>query len=55
MTDLRHDDRHDDRDAKQAAGQPERARRAARRTAWLFAGFALAIYLGFLFMGMLGK
>ena len=51
MTDLRHEDRKDSTPAPQLASN----RRAARRTAWLFAGIALAIYVGFLLMGMLGK
>ena len=51
MTDLRHDDPKDSTPALQLA----RNRRAARRTAWMFAGIALAIYVGFLVMGVLGK
>lgn len=32
---------------------PRRA--AARRTAWLFAGIAMAVYVGFLLIGVLGR
>ena len=38
-------------DDTQAA--PKRA--AARRTAWLFAGIAVAVYVGFILMGVLGR
>lgn len=34
--------------------QVAEARRRARRTAWLVAGIALAIYLAFLALGMTG-
>ena len=47
MTDLRQD--------PHAKVQLERAKRGARRTAWLFAGIAVLIYLAFLAAGMLGK
>ena len=30
-------------------------RAAARRTAWLFGGIAVAVYVGFLLMGVLGR
>jgi hypothetical protein len=47
VTNLRQDDA--------STMQVERARRGARRTAWLFAGIALAVYLGFLLIGSLAK
>ena len=51
MTDIRPDASQDN----PSAAQLERARRGARRTAWLLAGIALAVYLGFILMGALGK
>ena len=51
MTDIRPDPSHEN----PAAAQLERARRGARRTAWMLAGVAVAVYLGFLLMGALGK
>ena len=47
MTDIRHD--------RPSAAQLERARRGARRTALLLAAIVVAIYVGFLLMGALGK
>ena len=38
-------------DETQAA--PKRA--AARKTAWLFAGIAVAVYVGFILLGVLGQ
>jgi len=38
-------------DDTQAA--PKRA--AARKTAWLFAGIAVAVYVGFILLGVLGR
>ena len=35
--------------------QLERARRGARRTAWLLAGIVVVIYVGFMVFGALGK
>jgi hypothetical protein len=35
--------------------QVERARRGARRTAWLLAGIVVALYVGFMLLGALGK
>jgi hypothetical protein len=32
-----------------------RKRAAARRTAWLVAGIAAAVYVGFLLLGVLGR
>ena len=36
-------------------GQAALKRAAARRTAWLFAGIAAAVYVGFILMGVLGQ
>ena len=36
-----------------AQAAPKRA--AARKTAWLFAGIAIAVYVGFILMGVLGR
>ncbi|MEO6384389.1 MAG: hypothetical protein ABIO30_08020 [Thermomonas sp.] len=47
MTDIR---QHDP-----SAMQLERARRGARRTAWLFAGIAFLVYAGFLLIGALAN
>ncbi|WP_374247868.1 hypothetical protein [Thermomonas sp.] len=33
----------------------EARRKRARRTAWLFAGIALAVYVGFILSGALGR
>ena len=33
----------------------EARRKRARRTAWLFAGIAVAVYAGFLLSGVLGR
>jgi hypothetical protein len=33
----------------------ERGKRGARRTAWMFAGIAVAVYVGFMLIVALGK
>ena len=47
MTDIRNDN--------PSAAQLESGRKGARRTAWLLAGIAVAVYLGFILMAALGK
>ena len=47
MTDIRNDN--------PSTAQLERKRKGARRTAWLLAGIAVAVYLGFILMAALGK
>ena len=47
MTNIHHDD--------STAARLERGRRGAKRTAWLFAGIAVAVYVGFMLLGVFGK
>ena len=51
MTDSRHDKSQD----IPASAQLERARRGARRTAWVLAVIVVVVYVGFLMMGAMSK